>query len=176
VKKIMAQVKKEHVVGGFKIVATFELEDLGQGAYFAATADTWEQNPGNHHWYEASCGMLHDKIIRYFPKYEKYLKWHLCHLDRGPWYYFENSLFWAGKKGQYKDTPNAKHFKSTIVYGAAEGDDVPAEEITNEFLEAATEEEIRAVLEERHPAMMSAFYRDMDELFGAGTVYKVMNS
>ena len=135
----------------YRLKARFEIEQLGeQEPYFAVTGTT-----------QFSGGCLHDEIIKTFPEYAKYIKWHLVSLD-SPMYYIENSMYWAGFRGWCngkKDSPpNYEHLKSTCIYGAVASDYKYNLEQMNEF-------QLYSWLCDRAPDLMIAFYKDMGELF-----------
>jgi hypothetical protein len=102
-----------------------------------------------------ACGRLDDDL-REFAKLGRLqgkdvilpelLKWQGFHVDRGPWYYVENGLYWlhrhlrhAGRLPEavesylrstrdYEKAEDAKgldHFKSTIAFGALDDDAIP---------------------------------------------------
>lgn len=127
---------------------------------FAITADIDEKKK-NGQWRKDSGGCLHDDIAKHFPKYEKYIKYHLMSSD-GPMYYIENSLYWAGKRGYCegdKDSspPNLSHFRSTAIWP-----DSPDDILTWD------EERITQALNDRLEKLMNEFKTAMEEL---GFVY-----
>lgn len=137
--------------------ATFELHDLGQGAYFSVTGE--DRKVGRR---IDACGCMHDDIIRHFPEMEKYIKWHLVNVKSGPMHYIANSLYWAGFSGWCdgkKDSPpNMDYLKSTCIYGA-----LPSDKKTD--LSKLNKEELTAWLNGRFDELIKAFDKDMKELF-----------
>lgn len=155
-----------------RIVIEADLTSLGkQHPYFSLTADLYEQNPGNHHWYLQSCGMLHDEIKKHVPSLAKYLPFHLVSVD-GPMYYIENSLYWAGlcgwTDGKKDSPPNLEHLKSTCLW---EGDDTPLRTLLGKGDKNSTLNKVKAkrlteLLQNRHDSVMARFFDAMAELFG----------
>ena len=92
----------------FKITLTIRYDDECDNGHntFAMTADIYEKAK-NGRWIWVSGGCQHEEIAKRFPKYAKYIKWHLCNSD-GPMYYIKNTLYLAGDKdchGHRKDEP-----------------------------------------------------------------------
>ena len=145
-----------------RVVATAKLEDLGQGAYFAVTAEVAERL-GNNHYRTWAWGCNHDQIRAHIPHLAPYLKWHLVSVNSGPMHYIANALYWAGFSGwcDGKDNspPHENHLKSTIVYGALDSD---AEVDPMEF---ETKEELATWLNSRFEELMARFDGDMRVLF-----------
>ena len=161
--KTIAVVKKTILMSGNKyyksrkVTAILELTDTGQGAYFAATVDEKVQARNNRWIYEGG-GADHDTIRRLFPKYAKYLKWHLVSFLLGPMHYKADAAYWLGF-GTYGDH-NIDNFKKTVIYGALPGED------DDSFPQFDSVPELDAWLDARYPALMDAFCADMRELFG----------
>ncbi len=143
----------------YQIKAFFQLEDHGQKPYFSVTGEINQVN-----YAVESCGMLHDEIAKYFPEMQKYLKWHLTNISKGPMYYIENSRYWMGycgyTDGKYNSPPNYEYAKSTIVYGTLESD------YNFAIDENTKEEEFINFLNNRFNALMQKFDEDMMEIFG----------
>lgn len=102
------------------IVATAELHSLGgQHAYFSLTAETREAGRLE------SCGMMHDEIIKHFPKLQSAIKWHLVSTDE-PLHYIQNSLYWAGllgwTDGKKDSPPNYDYLVNTCKWGVLDED------------------------------------------------------
>lgn len=149
--------------------ATARIEKIGnQSPYFAITGEMWGSIiRSDRYWCAGGC--MHDEVIQHFPEWEKYIRWHLTGLD-GPMHYIANALYWAGHSGwcdgKPNSPPNKDYLYSTIVYGALDDD----------YLyhpEEMDKEELKSWLESRFPALMNAFAYDMNELFGAGTIYEI---
>ena len=155
----LSQITKTRTIGKTVYTAKAELVDLGQGPYFAMTLDVKEQRR-NGRWIDVGGGTNHETIVHLFPELEQYIKWHLCHLDRGPWYYFADTLYWAGFKGwtdgKPESPPKWDYAKSTCVFGAA----------ANETAMPDSEEALTLWLKARHPALMDALHAAMFTLFG----------
>jgi hypothetical protein len=122
-------------IGKSKLVKTFrkELKDgyvlaeaclhlLGgnKSHYFCITGELKTENDG------ACYGRLDDDIAEHFPHLVKYQRWNLFSVNEGPMHYQANAEYWAGftewnNKGS-QAPPNLEHLKSTIMYGAVNGD------------------------------------------------------
>lgn len=117
-----------------------------QSACFGVTGDIWL--PGARD--VDSCGCLHDDLVEFGKRgllkgkdeiLPDLIRWHGFHVDRGPWYYIENSTYFykiylrregrlpPGVKFWEHDRPEdaqaLDHFKSTIVFGALDDDAIP---------------------------------------------------
>lgn len=103
------------------------------------------------------CGCIHDEIRKHFPEFAKYIKWHLTSSD-SPMYYIENSMYWLGFRGycngDKRDPPNYDHFRSTAVW----------QEISDSEIKMMTEWQMTDALNDRLPALMAEFKRDMEEI------------
>ena len=81
----------------------------------------------------------------------------------GPLHYIANARYWAGSNKRWCDgvegsPPNMKNLKSTIVYGALPKD-------KNFDLSRMDDNDLQAFLNNRLPALLEAFKRDV-ESFG----------
>jgi hypothetical protein len=102
--------------------------------YFAATA-TGQRRSRRHGWTTDCGGMMHDAVREHFPELAPMLKWHLCSKVSGPMHYVANAQYWARMVhgvGEYASRYNrapdpVDAFKSTVVFGAVEGDELPWE-------------------------------------------------
>jgi hypothetical protein len=78
-------------VKGEKITVTLRFDDSCKNGYneFAITGTI------TNYGYVKDCGHIPKDIEKYFPEFQKYIKWHLCS-TKGPMYYLENTLYHAG--------------------------------------------------------------------------------
>lgn len=110
-------------------------------------------------------GCMHDEIAQAFPELAPFIKWHLTSTD-GPMHYVANAKYWAGQSGfcdgKPGSPPNEAFLKSTIVFGA-----VP-EHDTVDPMSLAKAGSMVGWLNDRLPALMEAFKRDVESL---GFVY-----
>lgn len=158
---------------GVRREAVIELHSWsGQPAHFSMIYDEYYYGhnvsggyPGLNFWQ------------KYFPEWVKYDKWHSVHVEKGPWYYIENSMYWLGRRGwrnrRPDSPPNLDHFKSTVRWGevASDAEMDPASLVYDNLAESNLDDyEVAQILANRFPALMDAFYTDMIELFGAEAV------
>lgn len=151
--------------GRFRIKAEYGIDyDFGrrnkQSPHFAVTG-TIEEYRGAR-WRDYGGGMVHRDVARHFPQLAKYLKWHLVSLE-SPLHYLANARYWwdmATGKGPWKresyDPDPLEAFKSTIVFGGIEGE---------ELLPASSPwADVKVWLDSRLPFLMENFEADMKEL------------
>lgn len=77
-------------------------------------------------------GCLHDEIRKHFPELAGLIRWHLCDDDGVPMHHEANAAFWAQtaagcsewERRPYDPDP-VETFKSTVVFGAVDGDTMP---------------------------------------------------
>ena len=159
----------------YNIIANFEISQIGdQSPYFSVTAEIWEKDHSKEK--TGSFGCQHEEVIKNFPDYEKFIKWHLTSLEQ-PMHYLANSLYWAGFQGycngNKNDPPNLEHLKSTCIFGALQSDnDFDIEYYlfnSNDDKDTNTEKKgiLTNWLNDRLPALMNQFYVEMKELFPA---------
>lgn len=139
-----------------KFTAKAGISGLGQGPYFSMTG---EMRVG--HRIEA-CGMMHDEIAKYLPDLEKYLRWHLFNVNRGPMHYLANSLFWMQER-------NWDNFCSTACL--VEGEEV-YKKIFAAFEDGQWESVKQMLLGRLEGYLFDDFDSDMKELFGDGYTFK----
>lgn len=100
---------------------------------FAITGEVYEHGKRHTDRNMISCGCCHDDIAEAYPELAPFIRWHLSSTD-GPTHYHENASYWARKaRGYYRVFPHTEwekpdgrewdHFRSTVVFGAVEGDD-----------------------------------------------------
>jgi hypothetical protein len=122
-----------------------------------------------HKYYCYSGGCCHDEVAEAFPELAPLIKWHLCSTD-GPMHYIENAKYWAGQcgycNGGQNDPPNEVYLKSTIIYGAVEGDtEVDPMALANEDLLAVDRKgPFVPWLESRLPALLAEFREAVESL------------
>lgn len=137
------------------------------------TIDRWEVRHGYASWAEDSGGCVHEEIVKHFPEFAHLIKWHLTSSD-GPMYYVENTLYWLGWQGwcdgKPGSPPNLQHARNMAVWP----------ELPEEFLApllpggitggqsrglfTQLQDPIKQALNERLPALMQEFKRDMEAL------------
>lgn len=131
-----------------------QLVDLGQGPYFSIV--------GGY----SNTEVNRDIIMNKFPELQKYVKWNLFALNKGPIHYIANSIFWAGYgTHKYSDVPNLDHVKSTAVWGALQTDDKINLKSFICTLEQKEPEEFKKVLLDRLPALCTKMKEELYELF-----------
>lgn len=144
-KLVKKQVKTETVYYtsdnvNYRLVVEIRFDDeCGNGHNnFAITAFQHRKNKYNN-WVEDVGGCCHELIVELFPKFEKYIKWHLTSTD-GPMYYIENTLY------------HVKENKLVAARSCAVWPDAELEDFTEEKLK------------ERLPDLMKEFYDDIISL------------
>lgn len=148
-------------------VLTCKLTDLGQGPYFSATHEEWEPNKKRIDSNLRSCGAGAERVLQEVnrPDLMPLVRWHLCSLDGGPMHYVANAVYWAEKVAGCSPWPAKSYdpeplatFKSHVVFGAVEGDEMPE-------LAGLNREGVKNVVTEwchgRFPALMEAFRADL---------------
>lgn len=125
--------------------------------YFSLTVDV--ERKVDSRWEEDGGGCCHELAVRLFPETAPLVKWHLASQDGTPMYYQENGLFWyrmacgVAPRGPYDRDPLGC-FKSTVVWGAVEGD---PEEVPLHW----SARELSEVLAARLQELRLLFHRDM---------------
>jgi len=118
-----------------------------QSANFSITGEIRRDYSGE----VQACGRLDEDLLLFAEKgllkdkdgmLPELLRWQGFHVDRGPWYYVDNSLYWykiyLRREGKLPPSPHfwerderpedAKaldYFKSTIIFGALDDDKIP---------------------------------------------------
>jgi hypothetical protein len=140
----------------YRIRAEYGFDVIGdQEPYFSLTGEI-ERRSGNHRWCFDSGGQIHEEVSKHFPELEPLRRWHLVFATEGPMHYVANARYWLDLhygRSQWERRPNGDPlacFKSVVVFGAVEGDKVPGEEV-----------EISEWCDNRFPALMHQFYRDL---------------
>lgn len=141
---------------------------------------------GETHWMH-SCGCIHEDIAKAFPELRPFIKWHLTGRD-APMHYVANGIHWhniwtafvAGppwdgseldehaRRYGYADgrcypsktdtlEKSREYFASTIIYGALESDALTS----LDAIEVMDSAQLKAWLEDRLPALQSAFLADV---------------
>ncbi len=152
---------KEYTEHGTKrrIRAEYGLRTIGnQDPYVSVTAEI-EYKSRNNRWCDQSFGCMHEAVAKHFPQLVPLIRWHLTS-TKEPMYYIANGIYWfekmAGRSkwalspGEFDPT---EAFKSTIVFGAVDGDELPPLTATNE--------EVTAWLEARRDKLMERMRADV---------------
>ena len=131
--------KPTHATFGFRheekdylIDGTCKIVDLGQGPYLSCT---YEEKHRHTRRVEA-VGCLGREMLERCGVYDSMwtlVRWHLCNLDSGPMHYEANAVFWAERMtgclayppAPYDRTDPVEAFKSTVIFGAVDGDAMP---------------------------------------------------
>lgn len=179
---------------GDDVIAYIRFNDEYKNGHqtFAITGEVYEHGKPRTDRYMISCGCCHDDIAEAYPVLAPFIQWHLSSTD-GPMHYHADASYWARKaRGYYRVFPHTEwekpdgrewdHFRSTVVFGAVEGDDdaimhepiavrPPAGVIFEQF-ETSGEGRVAAgaILEDRvhnwciarERELMAAFQRDME--------------
>jgi hypothetical protein len=171
--KIYSKILKGKLKNGNEIKADFHIEKLGsQNPYFSVTGESY---------YGGGCSRR--EIQEVFPKYARYIKWHLMTFE-SPMHYIANSLYWAGLlgwiTGKSDSPPNIEHLKSICIYGALESDykfnlekvlfnkkgiRVSSLNPIDRMVVLYKTKLLKDFLNNRLPALMQVFRKDMQELF-----------
>ena len=79
-----------------RIYVTIRYDDeCGNGHNsFAITGSIYNSDTSKSDKYYETGGCIHDEIIKHFPEFEKYIKWHLCNSD-SPIHYIANTVYHA---------------------------------------------------------------------------------
>lgn len=140
----------------YRIRATYGMHYLsGNSApYFSITATQERAGRRGGRWCDDACGCMHDAIAQHFPHLVPLIRWHLADQTGVPMHYAANAAYWFGKIGSPKergyDPDPLGAFQSTVIFGAVEGDTMPA-----------SLDEVPAWCAARLPALREAFARDM---------------
>lgn len=136
----------------YRVEAFIRYDDVCRNGHntFRITGKTFR---GDSYTPESS-GRIDEEIGIAIPELKPFLRWQLVS-SKGPMHYIANSLYWAGKTKwpEY----NLKYFRKTAVWPEA------TEEIMN-----LPKDELKKRLEERLPALMEEFKKDVESL---GFVY-----
>jgi hypothetical protein len=148
------------------IEANLRLIDFGQGGYFSVTGQVGRGvNP-------EVCGCIHDEIIEAFPDLAKYIKWHLFYIEKGPFHYIANSLYYAGWT-KYIDVIDIDLLRKQAIWGVLEGDnDIDLQSLINKDMVPLTDENkdsrgmtLKKVLEARLPHLIKKMNEEISQLF-----------
>lgn len=112
----------------FRIRATYGWQKIGgQEPYWSVTAEILRKVRGR--WLEDSGGCIHDVITKHFPELAPSIRWHLSDLMTGPMHYVANAVYWmqhsCGECSHNEAKKYLGYFKSTVVFGAIEEDELP---------------------------------------------------
>lgn len=130
----------------YKIDVTVSYDDRcgNRNNSFAITADLYKRDKNNKLVWESS-GCLHELIVKHFPEFKKFVKWHLFDSD-GPMNYLSNTMYFVGKK----DFDAAR---TSALWPDA----------TDEELSLPADE-LKAKLIERLPGLIGEFKKDVESL------------
>lgn len=149
--------------GTERIRAEYGWHTIGnQEPYWSVTVEVQEKP--RFRWVESSGGTQHDLVRQHIPWLAPTLKYHLCSEKSGPLHYVSNALYWLAhgiglyKRKSYDPDPTAA-FKSTIVFGAVEGDRLP--ELAGQLNLAR---EVELWLLARLPGLIENMHREIDEV------------
>lgn len=146
----------------YVFIATLRFDDeCGNGHNtFSITGELWRSGASGAKLGSdcIECGMLHKRFAKMWPHMAKYIKWHLTSTD-GPLHYVANTLFWVGiaQKGgdKYRSADDACNFvRDTAVWP----------ELLDEEILNTDEATFKKRLEDRLPALMVEFQKDMEAL------------
>lgn len=157
-----------------RIRATYGFHNTGnREAHFSITGEVEEEQ--GKRWELLACGCLHADIVHHFPALTPLIKWHLCFNKEGPMHYLSSGVYhWQRILMRVPDS--SKHFASTVVLGALEGDELQVMESDNGVavsfrsgrtveidttVESTSEERLREVLVQRLPLLLKAMAVDM---------------
>ena len=142
-----------------------------QAPYFTITTDVdrWERG----RWVEDSGGQQHDLVRAMWPELAPYTKWHLVSPE-GPMHYLPNASYWYelvhGRSKWEVDSSQdpVAAFKSTVIYGAVDGDEhfdpsiPPAEHLHDQTVYLI----LKWWLEQRREALMARFKAELRLMAG----------
>lgn len=133
------------------LTATAELHSIGnQKPYFSITGEVASVYRPNS---IQSCGCLHELIAMNFRRtLAPYIKWHLTDCTGNPMHYLANALY-------HYDQGKEEYFKSTVVFGAVEGDET-------DFAACQTRADVEIWLKKRLWNLQAEFRIAMLTLFG----------
>jgi len=102
----------------------FEYLQGNRAPYFSITGDIKDHpGQGENNW---SGGCVHKEILEAFPELASLVRWHLVDQTGDPMHYVANGKYWYDKIGTPKensyDPDPEQAFKSTVVFGAVDGD------------------------------------------------------
>lgn len=158
-KQVKTETKFFHENGTeYRITVKLRYDDeCGNGHNtFSITADIDEKTK-NGKWRDDSGGCIHDEIVKHFPKYAPFIKWHLCSSD-GPMYYIENTLYHVEQHepdAKTEKSANLDHARSAAIWPEATDEELTAPDLKEKLLA-------------RLPGLMDEFCAAMESL---GFVY-----
>jgi hypothetical protein len=167
---------KQYREGGhlYRITAHVRYDDeCGNKHNSFSITGTIDRSNGVGRWVDDAGGCIHEEVAKHFPELKPFIKWHLTSSD-GPMYYIENTLYWLGWRGwsdgKPNSPPNLAHARNTAVWP-----DMPEDFIApllpggitggqHNGLFKQLEQPIIDALNERLPALMAEFKRDVESL------------
>ena len=117
----------------YRMTVSYGMEKLSGNklSYFSITADIMRQVRYGG-LVEDSGGMCHEEIAKHLPVLAPLLKWHLVDSHGVPMHYLANGRYWyhqIGRTPEHAYDPDAtKAFKSTVIFGSVEGDEMPKDD------------------------------------------------
>src|SRR5215213_8044387 len=93
---VFGELKLKKVIDGELVVINITLDATvaSQSADLSLTGEVYERKGYGWAREPHSCGQCQGRYKAHFPEVAKFNKWHMCHVDRGPWYYIENTRYW----------------------------------------------------------------------------------
>jgi len=129
----------------YRFRVKYGFEKLGdQEPHFYITG-TEQRMASRGKWSEISGGTMARSIKKHFPELKPLLRWHSCFIDSGPLHYVANAKYWASIAAKLNTSSSnhnpVKGFKSTVAFGAVEGDALPwkLDEVKKNILQAVKE-------------------------------------
>jgi hypothetical protein len=115
----------------YRIRAEYGWHRIGTQEPYWSVTGTIERRTGRG-WADDAGGCLHEEIAQHFPRLAPTIKWHLAFQTAGPLHYVANARHWLEQvngifrfeRRSYDPDPVAA-FKSTVVFGAIPGDEIP---------------------------------------------------
>lgn len=85
----------------YRITLTLRYDDECRNGHNSFAATCWiEERDHAGHWRDYGDGADHEAMAKHFPKYAKYIKWHLVSSD-GPMHYLSNTIYHAGDRDHW---------------------------------------------------------------------------
>lgn len=172
---------------GSPLVAHVRFTTIGgnQEPYLSITATGYRRQrlPGEERirfngatYYSDRRGCLHSEIAEVFPELTGFLRWHLAG-PSGPMHYVANAIYWAElaygcSRWERRDSDPIDTLKRHVVFGAVEGDTMPAVVTTDDDGSPMDAKEMRSLVgrvvtewcHARAEALAMAFKRDLEAL------------
>jgi len=166
-----------YIAGNCRPYFSLTAEEVQQAYGRAAEGEPVYDVPAMGRWEIMTAGTLDSSVRQTFPELAGLIKWHLVDDEGLPMHYLANSDYWMTKHlGVFRLSNNSEHegrlrgepdpleaFKSTIVFGALESDELELTTIiTNERRRPTVAlEDLRPWLISRLPALQVTMQADM---------------